>query len=122
MNRTINESADDSVVECFINSTRIAEIMTTNVVAISIDESVHAALTGMMENCVSCIVATENGLPAGILTEKDVSRLVLKGKDIDGLIIRDVMSRPVQTIGPDATDYEAIRVMARKEIRRLVVT
>ena len=122
LNRTINESADDSVVECFINSTRIAEIMTTNVVAISIDESVHAALTGMMENCVSCIVATENGLPAGILTEKDVSRLVLKGKDIDGLIIRDVMSRPVQTIGPDATDYEAIRVMARKEIRRLVVT
>jgi CBS domain-containing protein/nucleotide-binding universal stress UspA family protein len=60
--------------------------------------------------------------PVGIVTERDiVRRVVAESKDPHSTIAYDIMSKPLITVGPEATVYDAALIMTKYNIRRLPI-
>jgi CBS domain-containing protein len=63
-----------------------------------------------------------NTAPVGIITERDiVRRVVAESKDPNSTIAYDIMSKPLITVGPEATIYDAALIMTKYGIRRLPI-
>ena len=77
----------------------------------------------MTRENVGSIVVVENNQPVGIVTEKDMLQRVLKpGKNLDLTPVMDVMSKPLVTIDAERTVADALEMLHRHNIRRLIVT
>jgi len=60
--------------------------------------------------------------PVGIITERDmVRRVVADSKDPHSTIAYDIMSKPLITVGPEATVYDAALIMTKYNIRKLPI-
>ena len=100
----------------------IIEAMTSNPCAIESDRSVAYAAKMMKQEDVGVAPIVESGRLIGMLTDRDiVVRVVAEGKDPDSVSVRDVASSNVVTIDPQQDLDEALRLMARYQVRRLPV-
>jgi CBS domain-containing protein len=95
--------------------------MSTKVVTVTTADKVSKALQTMVRHKIGSIVVVEKGKPVGILTERDVSMRTAKGQNVRGMLIRNVMSKPLVTITPSAEVWQAVEQMVRKDIVRLPV-
>jgi CBS domain-containing protein len=60
--------------------------------------------------------------PVGIITERDiVRRVVAESKDPKTTMAFDIMSKPLISVGPEATIYDASLIMTKYMIRRLPI-
>jgi signal transduction histidine kinase len=101
---------------------RVGEHMSRRVRSIPASAPVLEAARLLAENEISCLVATEDGHPAGIISERDLVREV--AGDPGGWAERtvgDVMTHPLHVTAPGATVAEAIGALKRHRIRRLPV-
>ena len=58
----------------------------------------------------------------GIVTQKDMlSDVVAKGKDSKKVTIKEIMHKPIISINKDVKVKEAIALMSKHDIRRLIV-
>ncbi len=92
---------------------------------ITIDESgsVHEAARIMTEKARGSILVTRDGIPIGILTERDIlKKVVAKSLDSNSTKAGDVMSSPPVTVEAKKPLREAIDLMVRKGLRRMLVT
>ncbi|NHJ05328.1 MAG: CBS domain-containing protein [Candidatus Heimdallarchaeota archaeon] len=103
----------------------ISEVMTSTVYTIFPKDSVEAAAKLMLENNVgSIILAPGKGgkEPLGIITERDiVTRVVALGLDPAKVVVGDIATKPVVTAPQNLDIREAMKLMARMSIRRLIV-
>ena len=99
----------------------VSAIMSTKVVTAGATDKVSKALQTMVRHKIGSIVVVEKGKPVGILTERDVSMRMAKGQNVRGMLIRNVMSKPLVTITPSAEVWQAVEQMVRKDIVRLPV-
>jgi len=95
--------------------------MSTKVVTAKGTDKVSKALQTMVRHKIGSIIVVEKGKPIGILTERDVSTRMAKGQNVRGMVVRNMMSKPLVTIGPSAEVWQAVEQMVRKDIRRLPV-
>ncbi len=86
------------------------------------DTPVTTALQRMIFERWDYVVVTQDEVPLGILTERDIPRLMRDRVDASALTLDQVMSSPVQTIGVDSGLFEAVSMMAETRLRHLVVT
>ncbi len=101
---------------------RVSDIMSADVVTAAMDETISSAITKMSEHYVSCLVVTDHGRVAGILTEKDILKGVgACGTEFHELQVAQQMSSAVKLVSPDASIREAGRIMETSRIRRLPV-
>lgn len=71
---------------------------------------------------MGCAVITQEGSAIGIVTERDlVSKVMAESIEAKKVLVRDIMSTPLITIGPDAPLAGAAEMMTRYRVRRLVV-
>lgn len=108
-------------IEDFYKGYRISDVIKENAVILNMENTVQDAVAEMMEMSVNSVIIAENGIPVGILTGKDVSRLISKGEDISSIKLRDEMDHPVPIVEVEASVYEAVRIMTEKEIHKAVV-
>jgi CBS domain-containing protein len=81
------------------------------------------AIRIMAEKHVGALLVLDGGHLAGIVSERDYARkVVLKGRSSTNTPVRDIMTTPVLTIGPDGTVDDAMRLMTEHRIRHLPVT
>ncbi|MBC7110358.1 MAG: CBS domain-containing protein, partial [Archaeoglobi archaeon] len=100
----------------------VREIMTRNVVSASPETDLVSAAKEMARRRVGSIVVTENGVPVGIVTERDiVTKVVAEGRSPSEVKLKDIMSSPLITVEPNEDIREAAKIMVRKDIRRLPV-
>ena len=101
----------------------VSELMNTNVVSIAPDES--AALAARLlrrHNIGSLPVCSLDGRIRGVVTDRDiVLRCVAAESDAEQTKVREIMSRGVISVSPEADVREATRLMASEQIRRLPV-
>lgn len=91
------------------------------VVTLGSEGNLAKAIKLMNAGDLECIVITEGGDPVGILTQRDIIRLVAQDTDIDRVSVKDVMTRPLITIEHDATVESLLRLMEEKKIHHLPV-
>jgi CBS domain-containing protein len=102
----------------------IGEIMTRNVITASPSASVADVARLMRDKNIGSVVVLENGKIAGIVTERDiVTRYVANpmGRRPEEVIIGEIMTRSPVTIRDNVDVMEAARIMAERNIRRLIV-
>ena len=100
----------------------VADVMTKSVMSVELNTNAKDCAKAMAKRGVSCAVVTQSGSAVGIVTERDlVSKVLAESIDARSVLVRDIMSTPLITIGPDATLTNASELMAQYRIRRLVV-
>ncbi len=79
-----------------------------------------SALKRMQDADISQVPVLENGAPVGAVHEDDLVKMLLQGRDLKGLTVREVMGRPFPTVGRDAT-LDMITQMIRAEVPAVFV-
>jgi CBS domain-containing protein len=112
--------------------------MTTDVVAIGPERTVHDVACLLSENKISAVPVVENGKVVGMVSEGDlirheelgtamtVSRRSGAGANVDdskshGTLVRDVMTRHVYTISEASPLAEVAEIMQTNHIKRVPV-
>ena len=107
-------------LEYFVEMRKIEQIMSTGVVTVTADLPVREALSRMAAGRISCLIVAEGERPTGILTERDVARLVAAEVDLSALPVAQVMTSPVLTVSSGSTVQNAAQTMKSHGIRRVV--
>ena len=84
------------------------------------DEITLSLLKDMTDEDFDNIIIVENMIPVGVLTTKDVMRLIKDKADLE-LEVHNYMTSPVETISKDASIKEALDFIKSKHFRRVVV-
>jgi CBS domain-containing protein len=100
---------------------RVRDVASSAVVVVGPEHSIGEAARMMNRHHVGSAVVTDAEQLAGILTERDVLKVVAQGGDPEATKVAERMTRDVVTVGPDWDLVEAADEMARRRIRHLVV-
>lgn len=101
---------------------RVSDVMVRNPVMVGPMTPVREVARLMRDRKISSVILTRNERPVGIITERDlVWRVLAQGRDPDSLTAFDVSSRPVIAVSELADVEDALELMRRHEIRRVVV-
>jgi len=86
------------------------------------EATVFDAIRWMSEKNVGALLVIESGDLLGIISERDYTRkVILKDRSSKHTMVREIMTKDVTTIAPDATVEEAMRVMTKHHVRHLPV-
>ena len=100
----------------------IRDLMTENPCTIDADKSVVYAAKMMRDEDVGLAPIVEGDKLIGTLTDRDIAiRVVAEGKDPNQTTVREVASTNLVTIDPQQDLDEALRLMAKHQVRRLPV-
>ncbi|MCK5264459.1 MAG: CBS domain-containing protein [Candidatus Thorarchaeota archaeon] len=100
----------------------VKDIMAVNVVTMPPDASVFEVSKSMSEMDIGSVIITDKGRPVGIITESDiVRRVIAKEKDTKTTTASEIMSSPIIHVVPGTGLTEAMRIMAKSNIRRIAV-
>ena len=107
-----------------IETISVSSFMTRDVKTEKEDQNVLTAYRIMNENNIGCvIIVKKDDKPIGIITERDVVRLLGSlNPSLLQIPLRDIMSKPVITISINSSLRDAIQTMQQKNIRRLVIS
>lgn len=121
----------------------VQDVMTTDVVTVSPEDSIHEAARRLTGNRISGMPVVTGRLVVGIVSESDlIAALTPLAERERGMtlldfvmwtrepadrshepaVVDDVMSKVVATIAPTATMWEAAAAMHRRGVKRLPVT
>jgi CBS domain-containing protein len=108
-----------------LDSILVSSVMTPNVLTDTEEQNIMSACRIMYENNIGCVIIvklTGSKEPVGIITERDIVRIL--GKFDPHLLqtpLRSLMSKPLVTIENTATINDAMKIIVSKDIRRLVI-
>jgi CBS domain-containing protein len=109
--------------------TRVADLMTRQVVSVSTDATLAEALTYLAtQHITGAAVLDHRHRLVGVITRSDIMELEAEAGDgrararlLDGTVVRDAMSHPALTIAPEAELKDAALAMEYGDVRRLFV-
>jgi len=101
----------------------IGQISRTQVDAARVNDTAKAAGQRMLSrNVGSLVVVDENDIPLGVLTDRDLAlRVVGRGLDPNCVEVAEIMTSGPVTIAGQRPIDEALAMMRRHGVRRLVV-
>ncbi|MGB9684227.1 MAG: cyclic nucleotide-binding/CBS domain-containing protein [Candidatus Bathyarchaeales archaeon] len=101
----------------------VRDVMTKNVRVVRPDSSVKEVVATMNKFDIGSIIVVQGDRPVGIITERDIlKRVVEPCLAPETLTARHVMTSPVLTIDENASVNEAAKLMAKKGVKKLLVT
>lgn len=109
-------------LEYFMEFKNVDQVMSRELVTLQPSASAFTAMKLMNRRRISSLVMEADGVPEGIITERDLLRLIRSRKDLKSLTLREVMSTPVRTVFSDVSSHEAAKILIANKLRRLVVT
>jgi CBS domain-containing protein len=99
------------------------DIMTESVVSVRRDTTVEKALKLLLENNISGVPVVEKDMTlVGIVTEKDLLRLLLETRGIKGRMVEDYMTQPAVHFEEDESLEEICKCLDNVTFRRVPVT
>jgi CBS domain-containing protein len=100
----------------------IREAMTSKPCSIDAEKSVAYAAKMMRDEDVGLAPIVEGDRLVGVLTDRDIAvRVVAEGRDPEQVKVVEVSSLDIVTLDPQQDLDEALRLMARHQVRRLPV-
>jgi CBS domain-containing protein len=102
--------------------TKVREAMTGRPRAVTPDTPLSQVAEVMEADDIGAVPVLEGEQLRGMVTDRDiVIRAIAKGKDPNGMPVREIFSREVITVGPDDDLSSALELMAEHQVRRLPV-
>ena len=101
-----------------------SDVMTRHVVSVAPSASVAHAIKKMKErNVSSLLVRRESDMDTwGFMTETDlIEKVIAGGLDPESVTVHQIMSKPVITVSPKSSLQECAALLARADIRRVLV-
>ena len=99
----------------------IVDVMQLRLVAVSPDVDLRTAIQRMLDEGVGSVAVSDGTRLVGILTERDVLRLVARGVMLSRTRVGEVMTTKVVTATADADILDVARTMGEHNIRHLPV-
>jgi len=100
----------------------VQELMTSNPCSIDAHKSVAYAAKMMRDENVGLAPIVEGDRLIGTVTDRDITiRVVAEGKDPESTNVAEIASTELVTVEPQQDLYEALRLMAKHQVRRLPV-
>ena len=101
----------------------VRDIMISDVKTARLDDTLREIVRKMVRSHIGSIVVVQEDRPVGIITERDVLVQLSQARlDLDVTRAKDIMSKPVLTIGVKHTIQEAAEFMTNNNIKKLPVT
>jgi signal-transduction protein with cAMP-binding, CBS, and nucleotidyltransferase domain len=103
-------------------SNKVSEVMTTHLTTAPASASIFQVMETMVAEDVGRIIVTDDDIPIGIFTEKDVLKRVLNASiDARQSAIRNVMTTPVRAVREETHIIDAFGKMYLGKFRHLLV-
>jgi len=100
----------------------VSKFANKKMTTISSDLTIQDAAKVMAESKVDSILVFEKSKIIGMVTEKDILHdIVAKGLDPSSTILKEIAKSPLITIQKTASVKEALELMKKHDIRRLIV-
>src|SRR3954470_2747708 len=100
----------------------IREVMTKDVVVMPSTATLNDAAREMRERDIGDVIVLEDDRVVGILTDRDiVVRAVADGRTPTETRVGEIATRSPETLSPDDTVDDAVRIMRDKALRRIPV-
>ena len=100
----------------------VQELMTSNPCSIDADKSVAYAAKMMRDDNVGLAPIVEGKRLVGTVTDRDIAiRVVAEGKDPESTRVTEIASTDLVIVDPRQDLDEALRLMAKHQVRRLPV-
>lgn len=101
----------------------ITLLMNKKIISVDRKTSAFSAAKVMFKKNIGSLVITEEGVPCGMLTEKDYLRkIVALDMSLKGLEVGEIMSPRITAIGPQNTIHEAMKKAVKHGFRRLPIS
>jgi CBS domain-containing protein len=101
---------------------QVHEVMTREVEFVHPDSTLQEAASKMKARDIGPLPVCDKGWVVGMLTDRDITvRATAQGKDPKAICVRDVMTPEVIACSEDQPLAEAARLMAERQVRRLLV-
>ncbi|MFH0956851.1 MAG: CBS domain-containing protein [Candidatus Aenigmatarchaeota archaeon] len=100
---------------------KVGDVMQSRLVSIDSEKTVLEAAKLMKKNNIGSVLIEDSGRISGIVTHTDlVERCLAEGKSVS-CKLKEVMSKPLIGVEPDADISDAAKLMGNEDLRRLVV-
>jgi CBS domain-containing protein len=99
----------------------LGQVMSSPVTTIKISDSLAIAAKKMVKQNIGSVVVLEGKVPVGIITERDVTRQVVKSNSALKKTARKIMSKLRVTASPAMSVQQAFEMMLKNEVKRLPV-
>ncbi|MBS7647918.1 MAG: CBS domain-containing protein [Candidatus Bathyarchaeia archaeon] len=101
----------------------VRDVMSKDVRVVRPDSSVKEVVATINKFDIGSVVVVQGDRPVGIITKRDIlKRVVEPCLAPETLTARQIMTSPVVTINENASINEAAKLMAKKRIKRLLVS
>jgi CBS domain-containing protein len=102
-------------------SKSVRDTMTAKPRSIDASQAIDDAARLMRDEDVGSLPVTDQGRLIGVITDRDIVIRVVAEGGRDSATVADALSRNPVTVAPDDDLEEALRLMARHQVRRLPV-
>ncbi|HEV8725052.1 MAG TPA: CBS domain-containing protein [Candidatus Binatia bacterium] len=103
-------------------SNKVSEIMTTNLTKAPVSSTIFEVMEMMVAEDVGRVIITDDDIPVGIFTEKDVLKRVVNAKiEPRKAAIKNVMTTPARAVREETHIVDAFGKMYRGKYRHLLV-
>jgi predicted transcriptional regulator len=99
----------------------VADYMSARMVTLDSKNSVLDVIKAMSGRNISSIAIAENSKIVGILTERDIVKIVAKGVPLERAIAASLAFPPLVSINKNSSLQRAAKLMAQKRVRHLFV-
>ena len=101
---------------------KVRDVMTSNPQTIAPHSPVTEAARIMKQADTGIVPVVEGDRLVGTITDRDIAiRVVAESRDPQGTKVDEIASREIVTVDPDQDLDEALKLMARHQVRRLPV-
>lgn len=77
----------------------------------------------LLRHRISRLIVLKDEKPVGIVTEKDLVKAIytLKGRPIEKILVSDIMSKRLVTVGENATLYDCAKLMLDNKLSSIII-
>ena len=103
-------------------SLKLEDVMVEDVITVGEKTTVKKAVELMKKHEIGCLIVVKKRKPAGIVTERDMlNRILLRSKDPEKIKVSEIMSKPLVVAKPQMTIEDAVKLMFKRNIKKLPV-
>lgn len=99
----------------------VSSVMTKGILYIESKKKLDEAIQIMSDFDVGSLVVAEKNDAVGILTSKDIIKMIAKGKELKSIKVKDIMQGPLIRISGYETISSALLKMKEQKINHLIV-